>query len=183
MKRKLMNATLAIAGLFLGFGCSTDDTLTDYEVQQMINNSLEGLGCSTDDTLTDYEVQQMINNSLKGQWTIVNINVSKEDWIWNDKKSQWEAVKSLPELTSNIYEEGAQLAYLFLGTQGSGEVQKLLPYVETWSDVNGNIFTETISCDYQLGNPSTVAFFIKESDLYKDPDAPQNYAFRIVLLY
>jgi len=55
MKRKLMNATLAIAGLFLGFGCSTDDTLTDYEVQQMINNSLEG------------------------QWTIVNINVSKED--------------------------------------------------------------------------------------------------------
>ena len=159
MKRKLMNATLAIAGLFLGFGCSTDDTLTDYEVQQMINNS------------------------LKGQWTNVNINVSKEDWIWNDKKSQWEAVKSLPELTSNIYEEGAQLAYLFLGTQGYDEVQKLLPYEETWSDGNGNIFTETISCDYQLGNPSTVAFFIKESDLYEDPDAPQNYAFRIVLLY
>lgn len=161
MKRKLMNATLAIAGLFLGFGCSTDDTLTDYEVQQMINNSLEG------------------------QWTIVNINVSKEDWIWNDNKSQWEAVKSLPELTSNIYEEGAQLAYSFLGTQGYDEVQKLLPYEETWSDGNGNSFTETISCDYQLGNPSTVAFFIKdkESDLYKDPDAPQNYAFRIVLLY
>ena len=161
MKRKLMNATLAIAGLFLGFGCSTDDTLTDYEVQQMINNSLEG------------------------QWTIVNINVSKEDWIWNDKKSQWEAVKSLPELTSNIYEEGAQLAYSFLGTQGYDEVQKLLPYEETWSDGNGNSFTETISCDYQLGNPSTVAFFIKdkESNLYKDPDAPQNYAFRIVLLY
>ena len=161
MKRKLMNATLAIAGLFLGFGCSTDDTLTDYEVQQMINNS------------------------LKGQWTIVNINVSKEDWIWNDNKSQWEAVKSLPELTSNIYEEGAQLAYSFLGTQGYDEVQKLLPYEETWSDGNGNSFTETISCDYQLGNPSTVAFFIKdkESNLYKDPDAPQNYAFRIVLLY
>ena len=161
MKRKLMNATLAIAGLFLGFGCSTDDTLTDYEVQQMINNSLEG------------------------QWTIVNINVSKEDWIWNDYKSQWEAVKSLPELTSNIYEEGAQLAYSFLGTQGYDEVQKLLPYEETWSDGNGNSFTETISCDYQLGNPSTVAFFIKdkESNLYKDPDAPQNYAFRIVLLY
>jgi hypothetical protein len=161
MKRKLMNATLAIAGLFLGFGCSTDDTLTDYEVQQMINNSLEG------------------------QWTIVNINVSKEDWIWNDNKSQWEAVKSLPELTSNIYEEGAQLAYSFLGTQGYDEVQKLLPYEETWSDGNGNSFTETISCDYQLGNPSTVAFFIKdkESNLYKDPDAPQNYAFRIVLLY
>ncbi len=159
MKRKLMYATLAIAGLFLGFGCSTDDTLTDYEVQKMIDQSL--------------------NN----QWTIVNINVSKSDWIWNDSKSQWEAIKSLPELTSNIYEQGAQLAYLFLGTQGSDEVQKLLPYVETWKDGNGNIFTETISCDYQLGSPSTVAFFIKESDLYKDPDAPQNYAFRIVLLY
>ncbi len=164
MKRKLMYATLAIAGLFLGFGCSTDDTLTDYEVQQMINQS------------------------LNDQWTIVNINVSKSDWIWNDSKSQWEAIKSLAELTSKIYEEGAQLAYLFLGKQGEDEVQKLLPYVETYYagyDVNGNpiYFTETISCDYQLGNPSTVGFFIKDSQQAKDPDAPQNYAFRIVLLY
>jgi hypothetical protein len=159
MKRKLMYASLAIMGLFLGVACSTDNSLTHDDVQGMIDQS------------------------LNDQWKIVNITVAKSDWIWNDNKSQWEAVKSLPELTSNIYEEGAQLAYLFLGTQGSDEVQKLLPYVETWSDVNGNSFTETISCDYQLGNPSTVAFFIKESDLYKDPDAPQNYAFRIVLLY
>ena len=118
----------------------------------------------------------------------MNINVSKSDWIWNDSKSQWEAIKSLPELTSKIYEEGAQLAYLFLGKQGEDEVQKLLPYVETYYagyDVNGNpiYFTETISCDYQLGNPSTVGFFIKDSQQAKDPDAPQNYAFRIVLLY
>lgn len=159
MKRKLMYASLAIMGLFLGVACSTDNSLTHDDVQGMIDQS------------------------LNDQWKIVNITVAKSDWIWNDNKSQWEAVKSLPELTSNIYEEGAQLAYLFLETQGSGEVQKLLPYVETWSDGNGNIFTETISCDYQLGNPSTVAFFIKESDLYKDSDAPQNYAFRIVLLY
>lgn len=159
MKRKLMYASLAIMGLFLGIACSTDNSLTHDDVQGMIDQSL--------------------NN----QWTIVNINVSKTDWVWNDSKSQWEAIKSLPELTSNIYEQGAQLTYLFLGTQGSDEVQKLLPYVETWKDANSNIFTETISCDYQLGSPSTVAFFIKESDLYKDPDAPQNYAFRIVLLY
>lgn len=159
MKRKLLYASLAIMGLFLGVACSTDNSLTHDDVQGMIDQS------------------------LNDQWKIVNINVSKTDWVWNDSKSQWEAVKSLPELTSNIYEYGAQLAYLFLGTQNVDEVQKLLPYVETWSDANGNIFTETISCDYQLGSPSTVAFFIKESDMYKDPDAPQNYAFRVVLLY
>lgn len=159
MKRKLMYASLAIMGLFLGIACSTDNSLTHDDVQGMIDQSL--------------------NN----QWTIVNINVSKTDWVWNDSKSQWEAIKSLPELTSNIYEQGAQLASVFLGTQGYDEVQKLLPYIETLKDGNGNIFTETISCDYQLGSPSTVAFFIKESNLYKDPDAPQNYAFRIVLLY
>jgi hypothetical protein len=113
---------------------------------------------------------------------IVNITVAKSDWIWNDNKSQWRPSK-VCRTHLEYLRRRAQLAYLFLGTQGYDEVQKLLPYEETWSDGNGNIFTETISCDYQLGNPSTVAFFIKESDLYKDSDAPQNYAFRIVLLY
>ena len=59
MKRKLMYATLAIAGLFLGFGCSTDDTLTDYEVQQMINQS------------------------LNDQWTIVYISPQKNRAVKN----------------------------------------------------------------------------------------------------
>lgn len=159
MKRNLMYVILAIAILFWGFGCSSDDYLSDYEIQQMINNSL--------------------NN----QWTIVHITVRKSDWVWNNSKAQWEAIKNLPELTSNIYEDGALITYLFLGKQGKDEIQKLLPYVETWSDADGNIFTETISCDYQLGNPSTVAFFIKDSDLYQDLNAPQDYNFRIVLLY
>lgn len=88
-----MNATLAIAGLFLGFGCSTDDTLTDYEVQQMINNSLEG------------------------QWTIVNITVSKEDWIWNDNKSQWEAgpSKVCPNSPRIFTKKGHSLLICFWG--------------------------------------------------------------------
>jgi hypothetical protein len=122
------------------------------------------------------------------KWDIINITVNRSDWVWNNNAMQWEAIFNLPELTEFIYEQGAQLGYVFIGEQGVNEVQKLLPYVETYyagDDDFGNpvYFTETISVDYQFGNPSTVAFFIKDSQLAKDPDAPQLYNFRIVLIW
>jgi hypothetical protein len=40
MKRKLMYASLAIMGLFLGVACSTDNSLTHDDVQGMIDQSL-----------------------------------------------------------------------------------------------------------------------------------------------
>ena len=78
------------------------------------------------------------------------------------------------------------ISYVFIGEQGVDEVQKLLPYINTYSftdDYGSSTFTETISADFQYGNPSTVAFFIKDSDLADDPNAPQNYNFRIVLIW
>ena len=156
---------------------------------------LGGSSCATDDTLSELEVRRMIEQALQEnnanleftQWEIVNIPVNRVDWVWNNQLAQWEAFFDLPELTEFIYEQGAQLGYVFIGEQGNDEVQKLLPYVDTYeaSDTNGNptYFTETISVDYQLGNPSTVGFFIKDSQLVQDPDAPQNYNFRIVLIW
>lgn len=172
---RFVYSLFGILFLFVGVlsSCSQrQDYLDEYQIRQMI---LE-------------EIQKNNENLEFTQWKIVNITVNKTDWNWNETASQWEAVYDLPELTEFIYENGAELGYVFIGTQGQDEVQKLLPYVNTYSagnDANGNpiYFTETISCDYQLGNPSTVAFFIKSSDLFKDMDAPQTYNFRIVLVW
>lgn len=146
--------------------------------------------CSNDDYLKDYEIQKMIDESLNGQWKIKNIAVDKDHWVWNASMSQYEAIYDLPELTKSIYEEGAVLGYIFLGQQGVDEVQKPLPFVNTYfggNDTEGKpiYFTETISYDvqYKDNSKSTVAFFIKDSQLENDPDAPQNYNFRIVLIW
>ena len=147
-------------------------------------------------TLTEAEIRQLIEQAIKDnneklefiKWKIINFQVKEDHWTWNDDFAQWEAFGELPELTESIYENGATLGYVFIGTQGVDEVQKILPYVETWSagkDDFGNpiTFTETISFDIQYGNPSTVGFFIKSSDLIYDPEAPANYFFRIVLIW
>lgn len=122
------------------------------------------------------------------QWKVVNIRVKANDWEWNNSSEQWEAFANLPELSKFIYEQGAALGYVFIGTQGVNEVQKPLPYINTYYDGeddfgNDIIFTETISCDFKLGSPSTVGFFIKSSDLFPDENAPSNYNFRIVLIW
>lgn len=173
-KKNLLGLILASVFLFAGYSCST----------------------STSDYLSEMEVRRMIEEAIRENnqkleftnWKIVNVNVQKDQWKWNEKSSQYEAVANLPELTKFIYENGAALGYILLGEQNKNEVQKPLPYVNTYTggnDANGNpiIFTETISCDFQLGDPSTVAFFIKSSDLYKDPEAPQSYNFRVVLIW
>jgi len=162
----------------------------------MLSVLVAGYSCADDDYLSEREVRRMIEEALRQnneqleftQWEIINITVNVNDWEWNADFAQWEAIYNLPELDEFIYENGAQLGYVFIGQQGVNEVQKLLPYVDTYyagDDENGIpiYFTETISVDYQFGNPSTVAFYIKDSQLAQDDGAPQLYNFRIVLIW
>ena len=157
--------------------------LTPAQIDQIIQAVGQGL--------TEAQIREIIKQEVEKAatgWKIVNINVKKEDWKWNDEISQYEIIFDFPELTEFIYKDGATLGYVFIGTQGVDEVQKMLPYVNTYSagtDNEGNpiTFTETISFDIQFGDPSTIAFFIKDSQLAKDPEAPQNYNFRIVLVW
>ncbi len=159
-------------------------SLTQAQIDQIIKAVGQGL--------TEAQIRDIIKQEtekIATGWKILNYNVKKEDWVWNDKAAQYEVVADIPELTKFIYEEGAAIGYVFIGTQGDDEVQKILPYVNTYSGKNDDgqtvYFTETISCDFQFkdGGKSTVAFFIKSSDLFKDPDAPQNYSFRVVLIW
>lgn len=136
-----------------------------------------GYSCSDDnDPVIDFN---------ETQWKIVNVTVNKADWQWMEVDGRYAAVLDLPELTKFIYENGAQLSYVFIGQQGTDEVQKLLPFVHTYSaNVGGEIitYTETISCDFQLDTPSNVAFYIQASDLARDDSILANYNFRIVLI-
>ena len=155
---------------------------------------------STRDYLDEYEIRRMIEEEIRKnnqeleftQWEIVNITVKKSDWKWvpierSDDEGRFEAIFDLPELTEFIYEDGAQIASVFIGEQGVDEVQKPLPYVKTYpaTDLQNNAitFTETISCDFQYGSPSTVAFHIEASDLGKDLSALADYNFRIILVW
>lgn len=170
MKRKLLAGLAFFALLLTVNSCTTyDDYLSEYEVRKMIEQAIR-----------DYDKEIDLEFT---RWDIVNVMVKENDWHWNEKSGQWQVVANLPELTEFIYESGAALGYLFLGN-GSDEVQVPLPYVNTYYDDNNDvIFTETISCDFQLGKPSTAGFYIKASDLAKDDYAPNNYTFRVVLIW
>lgn len=163
MKNRLTQVALILLMAFLGYGCS--------------------------DGISNSEVQKMIDNSLNDQRQIVKLEVKKGDWIWNSSEGQYEAILSLPELKEYIYEDGAILGYVFLGLQDGSEVQKTLPYIntykETLNDGSEVIYTETISFDvqYASNNNSTVAFYIKASDLARADQYLANYNFRIVLIY
>ena len=187
----IITALLIGAILFAGYSCSTsDDYITRAEARRLVEEALR----SQANGLSEAEIKRLIddainlnNNNLEfTQWEIVNIAVDANDWEWNSNSAQWEAIYNLSELTEYIYEYGAIISYVFIGEQGVDEVQKLLPYINTYSVLDGAdtfTFTETISADFQIGNPSTVAFFIKDSDLAQDYEAPQNYNFRIVLIW
>lgn len=187
----LITVFLLTAILFASYSCSTsDDYITRAEARRLVEEALRsqanGLSEAEIKRLIDDAINQNNNNLEFTQWKIVNITVNADDWEWNNNSAQWEAVYNLSELTEFIYEYGAMISYVFIGQQGVNEVQKLLPYINTYSVMEGAdtfTFTETISADFQQGNPSTVAFFIKDSDLAQDPDAPQNYNFRIVLIW
>lgn len=181
MREKLLKRVIVLfvlATVFLGgYSCSDnypDDYLTENQVRKMI-----------EDALRDN------NNQLEfTQWQIVPINVKQDQWEWNAGVGRYEAILELPELTEHIYENGAVLGYVFLGQQGVDEVQKTLPYLETYefTDINGErlgTYTETISYDiqYAANGKSTVAFFIQTSDLVQEDNYLIDHYFRLVLVW
>lgn len=121
------------------------------------------------------------------QKEIINVTAKKADWQWDNEQGRYFIVFDFPELTNVIYEDGLQVGYVFIGEQGSNELQKMLPYVNTYwgEDDQGIVFkyTETISCDFELASPSTVAFYIQASDLGRDDNILADYNFRVVFVW
>ncbi len=144
-----------------------------------------GYSCS-DDPVQDFE-------SLNKEVYI--FEVKESDWTWDDGYKGYIATMNFPQLTKNIYNDGAQIASVFIGTENKDELQKPLPYVHTYpliddqgqpvldDDENPVTFTETISCDYQVFPSSSIAFYIQGSDLQSDDYSSSNYFFRVVLIW
>lgn len=144
---------------------------------------LIGYSCSDNDP-----VQQIDFNET--QWEIIPVSIRKGDWKWYDDTRRYEAVVNLPELTEFIYEKGLQLGYVFIGEKGVDEKQIMLPHNFTYYegvDDDGNpilVYTEAISCDFQLGSPSRATFYIQTSDLFPiNEEFVIDRDFRIVLVW
>ena len=164
MKTKVLKsvkyATLVLLTLLIGYSCSDDDP-----------------------------VQQIDFNET--QWEVVPISIRKADWTWYEDTRRYEASVDLPELTKFIYENGVQFGYVFTGKRGVDERQIMLPHLFTYYegvDQDGNpdlVYTETISCDFKLGSPtSTVTFYIQTSDLFPiNEDFVIDRNFRVVLVW
>ncbi len=178
MKTKMLRlakyATLLLLLLSISYSCSdsTKDYIDEYEIRRMIEEAI-----------------RKNNQDLEfTQWEIVNVSIKKSDWTWFDQTGRYEVLVDLPELTEFVYKNGAQLGYIFIRESGVNEVQKMLPYVHTYyegEDDFGNevIYTETISCDFMYGLPSSAAFYIQSSDLFRDDYLLADYNFRIVLVW
>ena len=140
-----------------------------------------GYGCTSDDFLSDREIQEMIDNSLNGQWQIIPVDIKSEDWDWfeNEYEGYYSVTVNLPELKDYIFDEGATHAYYYFNENS----KTALPYVITIIGDNGIPFTETYSCDFNLGNPSTVTFYLEASDAGRYNGNPPAAEFKVLLIH
>jgi hypothetical protein len=140
-----------------------------------------GYGCASDDFLSDREIQEMIDNSLNGQWQIIPVDIKSEDWDWfeNEYEGYYSVTVNLPELKDYIFDEGATHAYYYFNENS----KTALPYVKTIIGDNGIPFTETYSCDFNLGNPSTVTFYLEASDAGRYNGNPPAAEFKVLLIH
>ena len=112
---------------------------------------------------------------------MIPVTINSADWEWfeNDDEAYYSATVNLPELKDYIFDEGAALAsYKF-----NNNSKTALPYVKTLKDASGIPYTETYSCDFVLGNPSTATFYLEASAAARSLGNPPSASFQIILIY
>ncbi|MDO5522682.1 MAG: hypothetical protein Q4G48_01400 [Bacteroidia bacterium] len=168
MKRKLVNGLSLFFVLLMGYSCSSSpsqDYLNEYEVRRMIEDAI-----------------RQNNEQLEfTYWKIVNVEVQPTHWglVENESETFYEATAELDELTEFIFDEGAALGYY----KFDDNAKTALPFVKTTIGVDGIPYTETYSCDFQLGNPSTVTFYLEGSDAGRYDGNPPAANFQVVLIW
>lgn len=175
MKRKLLTGLAFLTLLLTINSCTTyDDYLSEQEVRRLIEQAIK-----------DYDNEIFADFT---KWHIAgDLLVKQNEWRWNENLSQFEATIKIPELSQTVYDYGAVLAYVYIGDEDEDEVQKPLEYTNTYTyifnDDEGEFETtlsETINYEYSVGQ---VKIIIKSSGLIKDDYAPQQYYFRMILLW
>jgi hypothetical protein len=124
-------------------------------------------------------------------FTIVKENPKKDEWQWqlvgepNDIGSYFYCICDVPEITRDIYNDGAIIAYYRYVDDFGDEVQTVLPY--TYYDIvvdnNDNEFPYCVQYSYDT-TVASIAFKLVFSDFYtKEYGPPANCKFRLVLIY
>ena len=121
-------------------------------------------------------------------FTVENTNV-KKDWKLagspNDIGSYFYCIFDVPEITRDIYNDGAIIAYYRYVDDFGDEVQTVLPY--TYYDIvvdnNDNEFPYSVQYSYDT-TVGSIAFKVVFSDFFtKDYGPPPSCKFRLVLIY
>lgn len=115
--------------------------------------------------------------------------VKKAQWEWNSVYNRYECIKNVPEIDKRLYEYGTIVGTVYIiekdGAGGTYEVQKNLPFVQTYNDLSAP-YTKMISFDIFYGdgtNPS-VTFYIQTSDgSGVTPVLPDVYYFKLALIW
>lgn len=127
------------------------------------------------------------DNITETQWKVVPILIKKADWNWNAADGQYEAIVNLPELTQFIFNEGAAMAYIKFNANTKATLPYTKSYSYTYTGTDGKqytgFYTEFIKCDFQVGSPSTVAFYIEASDLERADEYLEDKEFQVVLIW
>lgn len=147
-------ATLFLMLLLVGYSCSDDNPVMDFDETQwkIVNIPVKKADWKWDNDAGRYDAVYNLPELTK----YIYENGATIGYVFIGKQGVDEIQKPLPYIHT---------------------------YYETDDDGNDILYTETISFDFQYGSPSTVAFYIQGSDLGKDDFNLYDYNFRIVLIY
>jgi len=110
-------------------------------------------------------------------WKIINLVVSKSDWVENLDQNglnrYYSCHFSMSEITSTVFNDGTVISYYM-----NNNVQQTLPYVRHYQNTTGNFWTQTIDFDYTTGGMNV---YVTNSDFVAD--APLSMSFRVVLMW
>lgn len=127
--------------------------------------------CTTDEYINEYHGPD---------WNVKTFEVRPNMWTWNSYQGWYECVVKYPELTEFVYENGVVLAQVFMGIQGVDEVQRTLPYLQSYYDEQNRVYyTRNISYDYNIGS---VCFYYQDSDLTKEVIS-DTFSFKVTLFW
>ena len=133
-------------------------------------------------------------NAEPTQWWIKDITVAKSSWQLvggapDDIGSYFRCVINVPEITKDIYNDGAIICYYLYKDEFGDDVQTVLPYTYYDISIRQNIYGDNDEFPYSVQfsfdtTPGSIAFKLVFSDFYtKDFGPPPTCKFKLVLIY
>jgi len=127
-------------------------------------------------------------DGVETKWWIKDFTIAKKDWQLvgkpDDIGSYFRCIFNVSEITRDIYNDGAIIAYYRFVDDFGDEVQTVLPYTYYWMDVKGGIeypYSVQFSYDTTIGS---IAFKLTFSDFYTfENGPPATCYFKLVLIY